>query len=318
MDAAPLLGTASAPIPEGARAVWLQGAGGLRLRAALFPVPGQARGSVVLSPGRAEPIEKYFEVVGDLRARGFTVLAHDWRGQGLSERMLPDRLKGHAAGYADFLADYGLMLDAFAAELPKPWIALGHSMGGGLVLLALTAGEPRMSGCMLTAPMIGLIQVRVLPKAAALVARAAVQVGLGAAYVPGAAYDPFAPAFERTVLTHDRRRFDRFRDQLKACPDLAIGGVTWGWLDYALSARAILTRSASAKAVGLPLTIVGAGDERLVLSADAKRFAEAAPQGRYVEIPGAFHEILMETDDVRAVFWREFDALAERVGTESE
>jgi len=29
-----------------------------------------------------------------------------------------------------------------------------------------------------------------------------------------------------------------------------------------------------------------------------------------VEIPGAFHEIMMETDDIRAVFWREFDALA--------
>jgi lysophospholipase len=34
------------------------------------------------------------------------------------------------------------------------------------------------------------------------------------------------------------------------------------------------------------------------------------PRGEYIEISGAYHEILQETDDLRAVFWREFDALA--------
>jgi alpha-beta hydrolase superfamily lysophospholipase len=43
---------------------------------------GPPRGSVVVSPGRSEPIEKYFEVVQDLLDRGFVVLVHDWRGQG--------------------------------------------------------------------------------------------------------------------------------------------------------------------------------------------------------------------------------------------
>jgi lysophospholipase len=47
---------------------------------------GANRGSVVVSPGRSEPIEKYFEVVQDLLDRGFVVLVHDWRGQGLSHR----------------------------------------------------------------------------------------------------------------------------------------------------------------------------------------------------------------------------------------
>jgi lysophospholipase len=65
--------------------------------------------------------------------------------------------------------------------------------------------------------------------------------------------------------------------------------------------------------VGLPLTVVGSGEDRLVVSAESRRFTERTPQGRYVEIAGAFHEILMETDTVRAAFWREFDALAERV-----
>jgi lysophospholipase len=311
MDAAPLIGIAEAPVPEGARAFWLKGADGARLRVALFGAQGPAQGSVVLSPGRTEPIEKYFEVIGRLRARGFTVLAHDWRGQGLSARALPDRLKGHAQGLEPFVADYALMLDQMATELPQPWISVAHSMGAGLVMLALSGGEKRLAGAMFTAPMIGLNAVRVLPKAAGLIARTAARCGLAGAYVQR--HDPFGQAFQGNVLTHDETRYERYMAQLKACPDLALGGPTWGWLDYALSAGAILSRPQAAQAVRAPFSIVAAGEDRLVLSASAERFARAAPDGRFVEVPGAFHEIMMERDDIRAVFWQEFDALVQRV-----
>jgi lysophospholipase len=55
---------------------------------------------------------------------------------------------------------------------------------------------------------------------------------------------------------------------------------------------------------------VAAGEERLVDNAKLKAIAARLPHGRYVEIPGAYHEILMETDALRAPLWREFDALA--------
>src|SRR5579862_3798231 len=104
MDPPALIGIPEAPVSAGARAIWLTAADGARLRAALFPALGPVAGSVVLSPGRTEPIEKYFETIGELQARGWTVLAHDWRGQGLSQRPLTDRLKGHARGFALYLA----------------------------------------------------------------------------------------------------------------------------------------------------------------------------------------------------------------------
>ncbi|HUO21641.1 MAG TPA: alpha/beta hydrolase [Caulobacteraceae bacterium] len=312
MDAAPLVGIAAAPVPSGGRAFWLKGRDGARLRAALFPAMTPVVGGVVLSPGRTEPIEKYFETIGELQARGFTVLAHDWRGQGLSQRALPDRLRGHAQGFEAYLSDYSLMLDEAGAKLPHPWVSLAHSMGGGLVLLALSRGERRLDGVMSTAPMIGLAAVSVLPGAAGLIARAAAVLGLGGVQLQR--YDPFALTFERNRLTHDRTRFERYMAQLRACPDLALGGPTWGWLDYALRAGAVLSRPGIAAAIATPLTLIGAGEDALVLSAAAQAFARAAPNGRYVEAPGAFHEILMETDRVRALFWREFDALIGRLG----
>jgi lysophospholipase len=56
VPAAPLAATAEAPLPEGARGFWYAGAGGAKLRAAMFPATAPGRGSVVLSGGRTEPI----------------------------------------------------------------------------------------------------------------------------------------------------------------------------------------------------------------------------------------------------------------------
>jgi lysophospholipase len=294
------------------RAFWHEGADGARLRAAIAPSDGPARGGVVLSPGRTEPIEKYFEVVGELQARGFWVLAHDWRGQGLSHRMLPDRLKGHAVDRGDFLGDFRRLLDWAEPELPKPWISLGHSMGGALVPMALAAGERRLSGAFLSAPMMGLAAARRLPlPAARLIAGGMVRAGRAEAYVYEG-HDAMLGPFDSNILTHDQGRYERYRAQLRACPDLALGGVTWGWLAFAMECAAELARPAAARAADLPLTVVCAGEEHLVLNAPARRYAERARQGRYVEIAGAYHEVLMETDARRALVWREFDALTER------
>jgi lysophospholipase len=314
-EAAPLISIPASPVPEGGTAEWFAGPDGARLRAALFVPDGPARGSVVVSPGRTEPIEKYFEVVDDLKARGFAVLVHDWRGQGLSQRALPDRLLGHASGYAPFLSDYRALADAFEARAPRPWIALGHSMGGCLSLLALAQGEARFAGAVLSAPMLGLMTgaiPRPVGRTLALLLRA---VGRGGAPVqrarPGAAQE----TFETNILTHDRARWERNQALIEACPDLALGPPTWGWLDFAFSATAILDRGGGLARMTRPLTVVSAGEERLVDNLAQRRITARAPAGRFVEIPGAFHEILQETDPIRAAFWREFDAMADRVAS---
>lgn len=307
MTAAPLIAVDGAPVPPGAEAAWFKGSDGAQLRAALFPARGALRGSIVLSGGRTEPIEKYFEVIGDLTRRGYVVLAHDWRGQGLSHRALPDRLAGHARGYDAFLTDYRALLAEYEARLPKPWFALGHSMGGCLTLLALAHGEAkRFEGAILSAPMLGL-QIGGLPP---LVARALVGFNLlfgrAGAYVRAAG----APeTFETNVLTHDRARYERARAQVEAHPDLGLGGPTWGWLDFAFKATSYLARPENLEAVTIPVVIVSAARDRLVDNNAQRAAAKNLPKGEFISVPGAFHEILMETDNMRNIFLRALDAL---------
>jgi len=316
-EAAPLIATAAAPIPEGGAAEWFEGAGGARLRAALFPAKGPARGSVVLSGGRTEPIEKYFEVIGELQARGFMVLAHDWRGQGLSQRLLADPLHGHARGFRDFLTDHDRLLAAFEDRLPRPWLAVAHSMGGCLTLLVLATGEDRFAGAVLSAPMLGIrTGATPLPLAAALAALFSA-LGMGGGPVAGRPRAPIEERFEDNVLTHDRARYERNQGQVAARPDLALGGPTWGWLNFAFSAMGLLRRGRGVTQIRTPVVIIAAMEDRIVDVAAQRLVASRIPGARFVEAPGAHHEILQETDEIRAVFWREFDALADRVAPTS-
>lgn len=308
-EAAPLVDTPDDPIPAGAEADWFVGAGGAKLRAALFTPPGRPRGSVVLSGGRTEPIEKYFETISDFMDRGFVVLAHDWRGQGLSIRELPDRLKGHAKGYKSFLEDYRRLLNAYEARLPKPWVAVGHSMGGCLTLLALASGEKRFSSAVLSAPMLGLQFGKFSTFSAAALMRMNLMLGRSNRYVLGQPGKPFDEAFDENVLTHDPRRFARYRAQVRANPDLALGSPTWSWLDFAFRATALLANPERLRGVTIPVEIVSAADDRLVDNSAQAAAARNLPQGRLITVPGAYHEILMETDDMRNIFLRVFDAL---------
>lgn len=309
-EPAPLVDIPDDPVPPGAEADWYPGAGGARLRAALFTPGGRPRGSIVLSGGRTEPIEKYFETIRDFMDRGFVVLAHDWRGQGLSVRELPDRLKGHAKGYKSFLEDFRRLLNAYETRLPRPWIAVGHSMGGCLTLLAMASGERRFAAACLSAPMLGLQLGKVSPAAAGALTWLNLTFGRATKYTLGQAGKPYDDVFDGNILTHDARRFARYRAQVSANPDLALGGPTYGWMDFALKATAFLSRPERLRGVTVPVEIVSAGEDRLVDNSAQAAAARNLPQGRLITVPGAYHEILMETDDMRNIFLRVFDALA--------
>ena len=311
LEDAPLIETPNARPPPGGQASWYAGAGGARLRAAIWKPAGRARGSVVLSGGRTEVIEKYYEVIGEMLDRGFVVLAHDWRGQGLSQRELADPMKGHARGYSAYLDDFRALLGAYADQLPKPWIAVAHSMGGCLTLLALTHGEDRFAGALLSAPMLGIKTPFPLVLSQALT-RLNVLAGRAKAYTLGGAGAPVDDAFEANVLTHDRTRFERSVGLLKAEPKLALGAPTWGWVDFALRATAFLAKPSALRDVTIPVVILSAEQDALIDNAAQASAARRLPQGQFITVPGAYHEILMETDPMRNIFQRAFDALTGR------
>ncbi len=285
--------------------------GATRLRYAWWNALGPARGTVLILPGRLEFIEKYaIEVVGELLSRGFAVVAFDWRGQGLSDRPLPDRDKGHIDRFETYLADLRLFLDTIVApDMPKPLLALCHSMGGHLFLrsLALHGSVPFAAGVTI-APMTGLKRetllrnvLRLTPPLRAVERR----------YLYGTG--PFNPAkfpFEGNVLTHDERRFRFTEEWFAVDPRLSLGGPTIGWCRQALRSMAVAQAPGVLEDIDLPVLVVSAGQDDLVDSASHGPVAARLRHGELLTIDGARHEVLMETDDIRAQFWDAFDRLA--------
>ena len=102
---------------------------------------GPRRGTVCLFGGRGEFIEKYFEVVADLRRRGFAVATMDWRGQGGSGRALSNPRKGHVRDFAQYDNDlFRFMKEIVLPDCPPPFTALAHSMGANILIR--NAGKP--------------------------------------------------------------------------------------------------------------------------------------------------------------------------------
>ena len=173
------------PVPEGAVVAELRTPDGVSLRAAHWPPPPGRKGTVCLFQGRTECIEKYFEVVRDLRARGFAVAALDWRGQGLSQRALKDPFKGHLNSFSEYDTDLATFMQQMVLpDCPPPYFAIGHSTGGSVLLRAAHGGQRWFERIVLSAPLIRLAQVQMLGFAGPL-ARAMHLLGFGRLYVPG-------------------------------------------------------------------------------------------------------------------------------------
>ncbi|MAC73873.1 MAG: lysophospholipase, partial [Marinovum sp.] len=152
--AAPLFNDVADGPPE-AYGYWLTTEDNLRIRVGHWPAKA-GRGTIFLCPGRTEYIEKYGMAARKLVQNGYGVLAIDWRGQGLSERLHKDTLLGHVREFAEYQVDLETVMRwAAQGNAPKPWYILGHSMGGCIGLRALYKNN-RFLAAAFTGPMWGI------------------------------------------------------------------------------------------------------------------------------------------------------------------
>ena len=298
------------PAPEGARVVWLEGPRQLKLRALVAPPPDRAtaRGTVIVCPGRTEFIEKYFEVGRELQAKGFGLLILDWPGQGLSERLLPNILKGHIDRFETFMNSLANGLNKLEDVLPRPHVSLAHSMGGAIALAAIAEGLVQVKAAAFCAPMWGL-KSPVAGMKYIVWAMRTVGRQNDFAIKPGP-----RESFEDNKVTHDRDRWQLTEDLVEAAPGLELGPVTWGWLGASLDIFKRFGKPEKLARVTCPVFVASAAEEALVDNDSHQTIADQLADVEHISVDGARHEILMESDDKRAQFWAGFDRMLERAG----
>ena len=296
---------AQADGPDGGVATWLTTADGVRIRVAVWGVDAP-KGTVLLFPGRTEYVEKYGRAARDLLQRGFATVAIDWRGQGIAARLQPNPALGHVADFKDYQLDVTAVL-AFVqgSGLPQPYYLLAHSMGGCIGLRSLYDGLPVQAVCF-TAPMFGIKLAPPLRPIAWALSTLSKPLGFANTVAPGQTETTYVlrSGFDENDLTTDAGMFAYMQAQCQAHPELSLGGPSLMWLNAALRETRALSQRPSPTTPCL--TYLGTA-ENIIDVPRIKARMDSWPNGRMIMVPGAKHEILMETEATRKLA---FDGMA--------
>jgi lysophospholipase len=293
-------------------------ADGVRLRWGHLPAR-RPRADCVMVGGFSECIEKYFETIADLAARGLSVWCLDWRGQGGSERprRLPSRPRPRR-----FDRDAG-ELALFTRTIPAagwPRLLIGHSMGGAIALLCLRRYPDLFDAAILSAPMLGIRTGAMPPSLVRCISSLARAAGLGICFVPGAgAWQPDrVPSPERSRVSNDPERCRLQYAWFVARAGLRVDEPTWGWLDASLRLAAKLARKEFLCGIDIPILLASAGLETFVSPESHHRAARLLPDCTLVELPASKHEPFLERDPIRNCWLEAIDRfITERVDRHS-
>ncbi len=240
----------------------------------------------VMVGGFGEFIEKQFETVRDLAARGIAVWCLDWRGQGgsIRPRRLPTRPRARKFSRdAEDLAAFTM------ARLPGrlPRLLVAHSMGGAIALLCLRKHPHLFAAAILSSPMVGLRTGRVPPTLFRLITGPARAAGLGVCFIPGAGkWRPDRlPSPERSRASADPERCRLRHAWFSAEPSLRLDEATYGWVDTALALVARISKPEFLAAIHTPILLGRPGREVVVSKKAQRKAARLLPNCTLVELP---------------------------------
>ncbi|HAN32140.1 MAG TPA: hypothetical protein DCQ06_11125 [Myxococcales bacterium] len=198
------------------------------------------------------------------------------------------------ASFDDYLADFQRVVERIAVDHSEAPLVVGHSMGGHLAL-RMAARVP-FAGLCLTSPMVDLH----LPVARGLARAILTPLATSWAGDRRLGLDRGADRFEGNPLTSDRARFEKYRQVLRQTPILETGPPTLQWLRQALMSIDAMWKEVPT--IDTPTVIFGALCDPIVPVEAMEKCAARLPNGRYVPLRGR-HELLQESDDIRAALW---------------
>lgn len=280
---------------------------GTRIRLGHWHPKYQAKGLIVILHGRTEFIEKYEETIIELQSRGYEIWTMDWRGQGLSDRELAHRQKGHIRNFEAYLLDLEWLMTKIIRHQGLKPILLAHSMGGHIAARAFFEQQTKYSGLILTSPMFDIPLRGINGNCTRLLLYLFHFAGLNEKYVPGTGdYKLDSALFEGNALTSDPKRFDAIQCKIRNDPDLAVGGPTFGWVYAAFRSIDYLHSLQSHQGGICPVLVCTALSDKVVsISAQTKLCAKHG--WKQISFEGSQHEILQEVDPIRNRFWEAFD-----------
>jgi len=273
------------------------------------------RGTILFLPGRSGILGDREPILQALYQRGFDVYTLDWRGQGESSRLLEDSHRVHIENFDHYVDDVcALKMRVRLENAPKPWIIVGHSLGGHIALRILEEAPCDIAGAILVAPMIDAYTGPTPRFIAPSLAKMLVTMGLGEQYSPGhGPYDWLQDPFEGNKSTRDPERFVEMKRYLKEHPEYVTGGVTLAWASAMFDSIGKTNDISNLSKVSVPVLMLNAGSDEIVNAKGAVRVAASLNDCREVTLAGARHALFNEIEETRQEVWQEVDCFLNKL-----
>ncbi len=273
---------------------YFDGANNVKIYYKIFYKP-EEKGAIVISSGRTEAAIKYKELIYDLYNNGFSVYIMDHRGQGLSDRMLPNHDMGYVDDFENYIKDLKKFYDKFVtAQKHKHIFLLAHSMGGAIGMTYLEEYPKDFEAAAFSSPMLGLP------------CPTCEFIGLLAGDEPKYAmghtdYDKSDETFENNQLTSSKVRYELMRKEYEKNPKARLGGATYQWVYK--SCKQFDKIFENCNKITTPLILFSGGNEEIVDPKAHSDFIEKMKElGKNVKaykVPNAKHELFIEKDEIR-------------------
>ena len=198
----------------------------------------QTKGTIVLSHGYAEYMEKYAETVSDFLNLGYRVAMVEWRSHGCSGGR--SDIRREVLHFKDFdknISDLNIVMRDFVMQrFPPPYFGVSHSMGGQINIRTAVLHQGLFNSLALSAPMIGLrehpLQISLL-KAVTSINEL---FGLGHRPLESAATDRATGRSSYNRVTMDDSRFERNERIVDRHPHVNIAFKSHSWSVGAVNA----------------------------------------------------------------------------------
>jgi len=248
------------------------------------PASGTPRGTVVFVHGWGDYTGRWTHVARWFSAQGFTFYGADQRGHGQS----PGK-RGHIDRFSQYLADLAALRKMASLESPGPQVLLGHSFGALIMLRYLETVPAGVAGAIAATPYVDLFEQ---PAAWKLFMAKLIGDVLPSLAIP--------TGLEYEAISRDPEVVRVFRED-PLCHEVM---TPRAWRE-ATKHRGVL--QAEKDRIGVPLTFLLGGDDRIVSTPAAAAFARTLRGDVVVhEYPGLYHNVFHEPERDRV-----FDDLAQ-------
>jgi len=260
-----------------------------------FPHP-DPHSNLIIVAGWTEGAPKYAEIIYDLHQAGVEIFIMDWRGQGLSERLIEDPQVTWVSDYDDFVRDlHQFVEDVVKPRARFPLVILGHSMGANIATLYMTQYPKVFERAILSSPMLDMILGAYPTWLGRAISRFYDFVGLGTRMVWGQGH--FDPNTVKNLVSHSRQRWQFWKQYKTDHPEYVLNAASFRWVLEGLKATDYMTKNAHL--IQAPILMLQAGRDIYVATAGQDRVCERAYYCKKITYPFAKHEILQEVDLIR-------------------